>query len=417
MKSMELTSEINGAQTASRVYIGRQLIIDHEQKIIGYELLYRHAANSQRAEFDNASTASTAVFSNLLTHMGLEWLLGDNLAFINISPELLESDLINLLPPTRIAFEVVGATPTAELLNRCRDLRSKGFSIVFDGVLPSSPQGQLLKVADYVKLDVQALGIKCLGQAKAAFKTQTVKLIASKVETPAEFRACKELGFDGFQGYHFARPEILSTRAITPAQTRLIQLLNMIRSNAEFSEIETALKCDVALSVRLLRYINSAGLGRAQQVRSINHALTLLGYRQLYRWLSLLILASDGSRTPPALAKTALIRGRLTELLGQTRLEGQERDNLFIVGVFSLIDAILGVPMDKLLESLSLPDSIGDALLHRSGIYGVYLDLAEACENADWSRLDHLSMQAGLSAEQINQAHLNALSWAEEIPL
>lgn len=415
---MERTREVNGAQTAPRVYIGRQLIIDHEQKIIGYELLYRHAANSQQAEFNNATDASTAVFSNLLTHMGMEWLLGDNLAFINVSPELLESDLVNLLPPTRVAFEVVGATtPSSNLLNRCRDLRSKGFAIVFDGVLPSSPQGQLLKVADYVKFDVQALGIKGLGQAKAAFKGQAVKLIASKVETPAEFRACKELGFDGFQGYHFARPEILSTRAINPAQTRLIQLLNMIRSNAEFSEIETALKCDVALSVRLLRYINSAGIGRAQQVRSINHALTLLGYRQLYRWLSLLILAADGTQTPPALAKTALIRGRLTELLGQTKLEGQERDNLFIVGVFSLIDAILGVPMAKLMESLSLPDNIGDALLHRNGIYGVYLDLAEACENADGIKLDKLSQQSGLTAKQINEAHLQALAWAEDIPL
>jgi EAL and modified HD-GYP domain-containing signal transduction protein len=414
---MTETSELSSDQAASRVYIGRQLIIDREQKIIGYELLYRHAAYSTQADFEDEMEASAAVFSNLLTHMGMEWLLGDNLAFINVSPAVLESDLVNLLPPGRIAFEVVGATPTPALLERCRELRSRGYAIVFDGVLPNSTQGQLLKVADYVKLDVQAIGLKGLTQAMAAFKGQAVKLIAAKVETPAEFRACKELGFVGFQGYHFARPEILSTRAINPVHTRVIQLLNMIRGNAEFNEIETALKCDVALSVRLLRYINSVGMGRAQQVRSINHALVLLGYRQLYRWLSLLILAPEGIKTPPALAKTALVRGRLTELLGQSRLEGQERDNLFIVGVFSLVDAILGVPMDKLLESLSLPDNIGDALLNRSGIYAIYLELAEACENADWLRLDELARQSGLSAEQINHAHLHALAWAEDIPL
>ncbi len=413
----ETSSELASEQTASQVYIGRQLIIDREQKIIGYELLYRHAASSNRADFDDEMAASAAVFSNLLTHMGMEWLLGDNLAFINVSPAVLASDLVNLLPPRRIAFEVVGATATPALLARCRELRSQGFAIVFDNLLPTSPHSPLLKVADYVKLDVQALGLKGLAKAMAAFAGQGIKLIAAKVETPAEFRACKELGCVGFQGYHFAHPEILSTRAINPAQARVIQLLNMIRSNAELDEIETALKYDVALSVRLLRYINSVGMGHAQQVRSINHALTLLGYRQLYRWLSLLILAPEGSQTPPALAKTALVRGRLTELLGQSRLEGQERDNLFIVGVFSLIDAILGIPMSKLLESLSLPDNIGDALLNRSGIYAVYLDLAEACEQADWPVLDALAKQTGLSAEQINHAHLHALAWAEDIPL
>lgn len=405
------------AAAHARIYIGRQLIIDSNQKLIGYELFYRHAGDATRAEFADDVVASAEILSNLLTHIGMGCLLGDNLAFVNVSPAMLKSDLLDLLPPSRIVLEVVGAKPSPWLLERCRELRRRGFGIAFDAVLPSAADAPLLKVADYIKLDVQALGLVGAGRAAEAYRCHAIKLIAAKVESAAEFLACRAFGFDGFQGFHFARPETLSTRAVNPAQARVIDLLNMIRTNKDLSEIEWAFKCDVALSIRLLRYINSVGFGLAQQVRSINHALTLLGYRQLYRWLSLLILAADGAAAPPALAKTALIRGRLTELLGQTLLDGQERDNLFIVGVFSLLDAILEVPMDRALEALRLPDNIAEALLHRRGIYGPYLDLTDACEGGDWRTIDGLCLRLGLSPSQVNEAQLRALAWAEDIPL
>lgn len=399
----------------SEVYIARQLVIDGQQKILGYELLYRNAACATQADFDDGALAGAEVLSNLLTHLGFDALLGENLAFLNVSASMLECDLLDLLPPSRVVLEILDTGPLPTLQEQCQTLRKMGFQIALNNVLPESPEAPLLAIADYVKLDLQHLGLPGLQAAVQTLRAYPVKIIAQKVETPAEYRHCKALGLDGFQGFHFAHPETLSARAINPSLLRVTELLNMIRRNADFADIDRAFKHDVALSVRLLRYINSVGFMLSQPVRSIRHALTVLGYRQLYRWLSLLLLTSDDKTRNPALARTALVRGRLTELLGKERLEGHERDNLFIVGLFSLIDVILDIPMTKAIETLSLPEGISEALLNGGGIYGPFLDLAEACEGGDWEQINLLAQKTGLTARQINEAHLGALAWAEQV--
>lgn len=410
-------------EVPSRAFIARQLVIDRSQRIIGYELLYRHSAAADQAEITNELEAGMAVVSILLTHMGTEWLLGDNLAFINVAPAMLtmdsmESHPICLLPPSRVVLEITGRDFSDDTLEGCRKLREQGFHIGLDDFIPSFSDKKLLESFDYIKLDVQALGTsgikKALNTTLSGCKAQ---LLAKKVETAAEFHACKELGLHGFQGYHFAHPETLSVRAISPTESRIIELLNLIRNNADFSEIEAAFKHDIALSVRLLRYINSVGFGLTGKVNSIQHALTLLGYRQLYRWMSLLLLSPNTRPIPPALASTALMRGRLTELLGQERLRGHERDNLFVTGLFSLIDIILEIPMDRALESLKLPDRITEAIVSRTGIYGRFLKLAEACETGEWDEIEALAKELNLPPEQVNEAQLQAMAWAEEIPL
>lgn len=399
----------------SEVYIARQLVIDDQQRIVGYELLYRNAASATQANFDDEAVAGAEVLSNLLTHLGFEPVLGENLAFLNVSAAMLDSELLDLLPSSRVVLEILDASPDPALLEQCQALRDRGFRIALNNVLPTTAEAPLLAVADYVKLDIQCLDMPALKAATQALRAYPVKIIAQKVETPTEYRNCRTLGLDGFQGFHFAHPETLTARAINPSLLRVTELLNLIRRNADFGEIEKALKHDVALSIRLLRYINSVGSMLSQPIRSVRHALTVLGYRQLYRWLSLLLLTSDEKSRNPALARTALVRGRLTELLGTERLEGHERDNLFIVGLFSLIDVILGIPIAKAIDTLSLPEGISEALLNRGGVYGPFLGLAKACEGGDWKQIDQLAQKAGLSARQINEAHLGAIAWAEQI--
>lgn len=160
------------------------------------------------------------------------------------------------------------------------------------------------------------------------------------------------------------------------------------------SWLNVAFKQDVALSFTLLRYINSVGFGFSPQVRSIRHALTMLGYRQLHRWLTLLLVTAGEGRVPAVLVKTAIIRGRLSEPLGENHLRGHERDNLFIVGIFSVLDAILEMAMERVVETLGLPELIGDALLHRRGIYGSFPELAEACEGSDFERIEQFGQPA-----------------------
>lgn len=400
----------------THAFIGRQPILDKQQKIVGYELLFRHAPDASTAQVKGDMDAGTNILINAYSNMDAKWLLGDKLAFINIAAPMLESDFIELLPPQRVVLELLETIEvTPELIARCRHLRSKGFVFALDDYEHSPESAPLLDVANFVKIDVQLLGREKTTQMVRTLENLPVKLIAEKVETKAEFKYCKELGFHYFQGFYFAHPETLSAKIISPAHATVLELLNKVRNNAEAKDIETGFKRDVALSFKLLRYINSVGFGLSCEIQSIRHALAILGYQQLYRWLTLLLATAGGDSTPPALMKTAITRGRLTELLGQNYLEKSDHDNLFIVGIFSLLDAMLEMPMEDIMDKLYLPEPITDALLNRQGIYGPFLSLTEACEDYDPARIEAIAGSLQMDPEQINRAHLEALAWVEQL--
>jgi EAL and modified HD-GYP domain-containing signal transduction protein len=380
-------------------YIARQPIVDRQQKIVGYEL-----------------HAGTGILANTLNNMGTDWLLGDKKAFINVGHPTLESEFLESLPAKHMVLEILEPEPTPEVLKRCRDFRAKGFTLALDGFEHGPQTTPLLEMVDFVKLDVQQLGPAKTAETVSLLANHALKLIAEKVETKAEFKTCRDMGFDCFQGFYFAHPETMAARVINPTHASVLHLLNQVRNNAEVREIEDAFKRDVALSFKLLRYINSVGFGLSCEIQSIRHAVAILGYPQLYRWLTLLLVtAGNEESAAPALTKTAVTRGRLTELLGQGYLEQPDRDNLFIVGVFSLLDAMLEMPMESVLEKLALPETISDALLLRQGIYGPFLTLAEACEGASAARIEELTAQLQLEPEKVNQAHLEALAWVEKV--
>lgn len=398
-------------------FIGRQPILNRQQQIIGYELLFRLDQEALTAEFSSDMQAGTNVLVNTLSNMGTDWLVGNKLAFINVASSMLESNFLELLHPQRVILEVVESVDaTPELLNRVKELRGQGFGIALDDFAYTPQTAPFLDFANYVKLDIQQLGMANVKGLSKELRKYPVLQVAEKVETKDEFKQCLELGIDCFQGYYFAHPETLSAKVINPAYANILSLLNMLRNNAEIKDIENALKRDVALSFKLLRYINSAGFGLSCEINSFRHAVTILGYQKLYRWLTLLLVTAGAeSTTPPALMKTAITRGRLVELLGQHFLDGTDRDNLFIVGVFSLLDVMLEMPMEKILETLLLPDNVTDALLQREGIYGPFLELAEACEDPHMTDVPRLTEQLQLSPDMLNRAHVSALAWVEEL--
>ncbi|MEW5943393.1 MAG: EAL domain-containing protein [Pseudomonadota bacterium] len=402
----------------NQAYIARQPILDKQQKIIGYELLFRHSADASTAQIVNDMHAGTSVLVNTLSNMGTKWLLGDKLAFINIGADMLHSDFLELLPPQRVVLELLEDVEiTPKLLTRCRALRAKGFHIALDDYEHTSIRAPLLEIASYVKADIQQLGREKTAALMRSLEDSSITMVAEKVETKGEFQFCKELGFNYFQGYHFAHPETLTAKVINPAHSTVLNLLDRVRNNAQIKDIENGFKGDVALSFKLLRYINSVGFGLSCEIQSIQHALAILGYQQLYRWLTLLLATASGDSTPPALTKTAITRGRLTELLGQNFLEKTEWDNLFIVGIFSLLDAMLEMPMDDILDKLHLSEPISDALLNRKGIYGPFLMLTEACEDSHLERIEKIAGSLQMDPEQVNNAHLEALAWVEMLGL
>jgi len=398
-------------------FIGRQPILNRQQQIIGYELLFRLNKESLTAEFSSDMQAGTNVLVNTLSNMGTDWLVGNKLAFINVAEAMLESNFIELLQPERVVLEIVETTkPTPELLERLKVLRAQGFSVALDDFVLTPQSAPLIEFASYIKFDIQQLGIPQIQGLSRELRKYPALQIAEKVETKEEFRQCLEAGFDNFQGFYFAHPETLSAKVINPSYANILNLLNMLRNNAEIRDIENALKRDVALSFKLLRYINSAGFGLSCEIQSFRHAVTILGYQKLYRWLTLLLVTAGAETgSAPALMKTAVTRGRLVELLGGNHLNGQEKDNLFIVGMFSLLDVLLDMPMERVLETLILPEPICDALQERSGIYGPYLELAEACEDPDMTEVPRLCENLLITPDVLNRAHVQALAWVEEI--
>ncbi len=401
---------------SNNAYIARQPIVDGEHRLIAYELLFRHSAYAQSAQVDTDVDAGVSVISNTLCNMGTEWLLRGKLAFVNMEASMLMSSFSTLLPPENVVIEVLETVRiTPEILARLQELKEIGYRFALDDFQYLPESEPLLPLATYVKLDVLAHTPEDLAKLVRAIRKYPVKLVAEKVETPEQFRHCRALDFDYFQGYYFARPENIVTRVINPTHATVLQLMEKVRKDAGIEQLELLFKKDVALTFKLLRYINSAGFGLSCEVQSIRHAVSILGMQPLYRWLSLLLVTAGTGPTSPTLARTAITRGRLCELLGKECLSRADQDNLFIVGVFSLLPALLEITMEQLLDRVVIPDSFADALLHRSGIYGPFLDLVVSVEGGDLERIENLTGVLMLSAGTVNEAHLRALTWVEQL--
>lgn len=403
---------------SNNAFIARQPIVNAGHTIIAYELLFRRSAHAQSARIASDVDAGITIIANALCNIGTEWLLKGKKAFINMEVPTLMSSFSSLLPKENVVIEILETVQvTNEVLERLRELKQEGYRFALDDFHYIPEAEPLLPLADYVKLDVLAHTPEELSKLVKTVRRHPVKLVAEKVETLEQFKHCQELGFDFFQGYYFARPETLVERVINPAHATVLQLLEKVRQGAEVKDLEDLFKKDVALTFKLMRYINSAGFGLSCEVQSIRHAVSILGMQPLYRWLTLLLVTAGSNATSPAQARTAITRGRMCELLGKTGLPRSDQDNLFIVGVFSLLPAMLEMTMEQVLERLVIPEMIADALTDRSGLYGPFLALTEAVESGDVERLEELTTALMLSPDQVSEAHLKALAWVEQLGL
>lgn len=404
---------------AANAFLARQPIVDAGHQLLGYELLFRHAENAENALIGSELEAGIQVIANTLFDMGTHWLLEGKLAFINMGAETLMSPTTTLLPPEKIVIELTDQVqPDPEIIERLNELSGLGYRFSMDCVDSGSTREALLPFVTYAKIDTLDKSSESLSDfVQRLRRNHAAKLIAERVEDQATFRQCQAIGFDYFQGYYFARPENLTARIINPSQAVVLQLLERVRGDADPGEIELLFKKDVALTFKLLRYINSAGFGLSCEVQSIRHAISILGMQPLYRWLTLLLATASSGQATPALVRTAITRGRLCELLGGQIMSKADRDNLFITGVFSMLDALLETPMDSILERLVIPENIADALRDRSGLYGPVLALTEACESQADERIEMMAYALMLTPEQVNQAHLQAIAWVEQLGL
>jgi EAL and modified HD-GYP domain-containing signal transduction protein len=397
-------------------FLARQPIVDAEHRLFAYELLFRQSMASVSAQITSQLQAGVEVISSTLC-LGPDWLLQGRLAFINLDEATLMSDFVSLLPPHHVVYEILETVPvTPVLIARIHELRQIGYRFALDDFVCLDEYRPLLPMVDFVKLDVleqhPEKTVEIIAHIQTSFSGQ---FIAEKVETREMFELCRDCGIQYFQGYYFARPENLANKAIQPGQMAVLDLMNKVRTCEDLAEIEEPLRRNAALTLRLLRYANSAASGLRKQAHTVRDALTLIGLMTLYRWLALLLVTANPSPTNALLARTAVTRGRLCELLGQPRLNRQAQDELFLTGLFSLAEPLMGIPLALLLEQLPMPESIVEALIHQRGPYAPFLKLAVASERSDFEQIAHYAAAIDSSPEEVNLAQLQSLAWTEEL--
>ena len=295
-------------------------------------------------------------------------------------------------------------------------LRARGFRLAFDQSVLRKIYTAWLPLASFIKLDMTAFGPDVAEQLVRAVRGHTkAQIVAEKIETEAQYQCMAALGVTLFQGFWLERPALVKTTALQPSQTATLQLINLVHTQAPVAEIEELLKKDPSLSLNLLRFINTADTGPGNELTSFRDAVTTLGMDKLFRWAALLMTTSNAGGVSPMVGNTAAVRGRLMELLAIDLKMPEAADHAFVTGVFSLLDTMLGMPRDKALASVSLPQSVREALLGNTGPFAPLLTLAKACEAGDDTTFATTATALKLTSHQVNWAHLQALAWADAV--
>lgn len=397
--------------------IARQAIVDEYRAVFGYELF-------DRSTTSHAHTADTdaALLFNALSYSGMKALVGKKLVFINCTHESLVGGHLELIHPDKVVLEVpaLPAPATAEdieyRISILAGLHKRGFRLAFDQNILCSAYVRWLALATFIKLDMTTFEPEqAAALVKFARAHSRAQIIAEKVETAEQHALMAGLDVKLFQGYWFAKPALVQAQTLRPSHANIIQLINLVRDQADTAVIEDLLKKDPTLSFNLLRFINSSGFGLSCEITSFRHAVMILGLKKLFRWAAMLLTTSRADDAAPAVGTMAVVRGRLMELLAAELLLPEECDNAFVVGVFSMLDTMLNMPMDEALESLALPQPVLDALLHGTGVFAPFLALTKACESGDDAVFADNADALNLTNRQVNLAHLQALTWADKL--
>jgi c-di-GMP-related signal transduction protein len=407
------------------VFIGRQPILDKDQALAGYELLFRPTKeNSARVDSETAATTATAdVICKAFAELGLSNVFGQARAFVNVDALFLESDLVELLPRDVVVLETdVGAFADPALLPRCEELKAKGYAFSISGITDVGERlWPLVDLATWLKINVDGLPGDRLQIAARALGTTRRTLIAAHVESQSQMELCRLLGFHLFQGYYFAKPVIVEGRTLEASTQGLLRLIKLVADEADPATLDAALRTEPALVINLLRLTNSVGVGARTRITSVRHAITVLGRRQLQRWLQLLIFSRGASidlaRNP--LLQLAALRGRFMELLVEKLLPGEKdlRDPAFLTGLMSVVPAALGMSMTDVLAQIAVGNDVRLALARREGPLGQLFALTERYDDNDIAGTQALLAAYGAAGTVglLGEILAEALVWVQQL--
>lgn len=395
------------------MFVARQPIVDSNEKLFGYELLFRDGLRNLFPNV-NPEVASVNVLDDSLL-VGLDVLCAGRYAFVNTPHDLLVSGCLQVLPaPITIVEVLESINPDSDVLNACLKLKEAGFRIALDDYVLNDRREPLVPVCDIIKVDIQAVPPDHQDQLVRRLATPARQMVAERVETRDEFVRARARGFSYFQGFFFRKPEIISTPNIGNDEAYQLQLLEAgSRQPLDFREIEDLLKHEASLCYRLLRFLNSAMFGLTVEVRSIRQALTILGEQHIRRWLWLVAAANLGRSRAGDLLSWCLTRARFCELLAPQI--SHENYDLFLFGLLSAMEPILGRPMAQVLDRLPLDKEFRDALVGKPSRLLPIAQLMVAQESGDWGSCTGLANELGLTEVFVASCHAKAMQWADEV--
>ena len=402
-----------------KVYLGRQPILDRRLNIAGYELLFR-SSSANFCDLTDDTMATSQVIVTAVLGMGLDRLLGGKPAFINFDRTLLLGDWTTLLPPGRSVIEILETvTPDQEILAAACRLRQQGYALALDDCLDDRRTEAFAPFVDILKVDFLQTAPAEQGNLARRYKKLGIKMVAEKVETEADFRRALQQGYDYFQGYFFARPAVLQAARVPVSQMSGLRLMKQIqREELDFGAIEELVRHDVSFSHSLLTYLNSAVFHWADRVESIRRGLLLLGPGEIRKWGCMASLSSLGKDKPPVLQAQVLMRGRFCDSIASFAKLPLGESDPFLLGMFSLLDAILGRPLHGILDDLNIGRNIRNALLGAAGerdLLSLVLRIVKSYEVGDWREVDAAAQVVGISHEDLKNCYVESLQWVDTV--
>ena len=393
----------------SEYFIGRQPIFDHKMDLYAYELLFR-GEDGRGALEKSGEEATSQVMHNALAEIGLNNLIGNKRAFLNLTHRFITDPDLILFPPEQTVLEVLEDVKGDDsIVAGVDELSQRGYTIALDDFVYRPDLEPLIDLADLIKIDITQFDDDGLAEAVKSLKSRNKPLLAERVETAEELEKLQALEFDYYQGYFFAKPKVVRGKKLPGNMLALVQLASKIHEpDIDMDELVRLVSMDISLSVKTLRFANSAQNGLQTKVENVRQAVNLLGLKTLRNWISILLMSEIDYR-PSELVTLALTRARFCENLAR-EAELENADSFFTVGLFSVLDALLDTDMETILDSLPLQAAICDALLHHRGLQGDALNIAMDFEVGHLG--DHTF--AEVDAARLNALYLDALKWADE---
>lgn len=399
-----------------KIYLGRQAIYDTKMKVFAYELLYRSSDENVSGVIDG-DQATSSVITNSVAVFGMDKLTEGKRAFINFTKNLIMEEMPHVFDNSTIVVEILeDIVPDEPFLEACSTLKKKGYILALDDYCLVNENMELLKMIDIIKVDFRITDKEERREIVKRYKKHKIVFLAEKVENEEEYQEAIDAGYKLFQGFFFSKPAVMSTKDFKAQTYNYIKVLEELDADEpNFQVITSVFESDIALSYRLLKLLNSAAFQTKSHIKSINHALVILGLREIRKWVMLMMMRDLGDNRPDELIRLSLIRGKFSELLTSELSYKARKREAFMVGIFSMIDLLVGQELDMVLSEIPLNKDVKDALLGDRNLFSEVLDLAVCYEFADWDDVEKIRLKLNIEEEKVINHYVASLDFAAAV--